>query len=119
MMMIRNIFIFLLYQAKRLQTELAAFKNLNEVIRITESPTATVRPIKDIWEFGGALKDYVAYQLGYPVAEKDIRYQRDTNRNKKGDLKVWKEFLDIIPGYAGASKNPEDQAKYYQMSADE
>ena len=110
---------FLLYQAKRLQTELTAFKNPNELIRITESPTATVRPIKDIWEFGGSLKDYIAYQTGFPVAEKDVFYQRDTNRNKKGDLKVWKEFLDIIPGYAGASKDPEDQAKYYQMSADE
>lgn len=107
---------FAVYQMLRLRSELVAFRNPEEFIRIVESPTATIRPVKNAWEAAGAIGNLGLYQLGWDVDEKDIFYQRKSGQYDKGDYKVVKEITDILPVFSGLSKtsNPENLAKFYE-----
>jgi len=107
---------FTVYQALRLRSELVAFRNIEEFIRLAESPTATIRPVKNAWELAISAKNLGMYNLGWPVDEKEIYYQRKSGPYEKGDLKVVKELTDILPGFSGVSKtnNPENLAKFYE-----
>lgn len=107
---------FTVYQALRLRSELVAFRNIEEFIRLAESPTATIRPVKNAWELAVSAKNLGMYNLGWPVDEKEIYYQRKSGPYEKGDLKVVKELTDILPGFSGVSKtnNPENLAKFYE-----
>ena len=55
------------------------------------------------------------YNVGFPVDEKEIFYQRDTGRYNKGDRKIKKNFEDLMPLLRGLNKSgsPEDAAKYF------
>ena len=105
---------FILYQSLRLRTELSQFLDPWEAMEILESPTAATSPIKDLGQFISALWDYSFYMLGADIDDKYIHYQVNTVKNNKGDLKVWKEFLDIVPLYSGATKTPETAVDYYK-----
>jgi hypothetical protein len=109
---------FILYQSLRLRTELGQFYDPREFYEIALSPSATLSPLKDLGQFVKALFWYSKYMMGWEVEDKRIHYQRDTPKSKKGDLKVWKEFLDLVPFYSGATKDPATAVDYYERQTE-
>lgn len=111
---------FAIYQMYRMRTELTAFRDISEAGRILKNPTAASQVLTDLQEFFLAGKDYTAYQMGLPVPEKDVFYQRRAGRYQKGDLKVAKQFADVAPFASGIwkSTDPEKASKYYMQLED-
>lgn len=108
----------ILYQSLRLRTELQQFYRIKEVKTILKSPSATISPFEDLGQFFNALIYYSEYMMGWDIEDKYIHYQQNTAKNEKGDLKVWKEFLDLMPYYSGFSKTPATAVDYYEMQTD-
>ena len=108
-----------IYQMNRLQTELKAFRNVNEFGRIIESPTAAANLVKDVSQLAGAFNNLAGYYMGWPtIEEKDVFYQRRAGKYEKGDLKLAKELEDVIPIISGIVKtgDPEEANKYFILS---
>jgi hypothetical protein len=108
-----------IYQTNRLQTELKAFRSVNEFGRIVESPTAAANLVKDASQFITATNNLAGYYMGWPtIEEKDVFYQRRAGKYEKGDLKWAKELEDIIPIISGIVKtgDPEEANKYFILS---
>ena len=78
------------------------------ITQITKGNTGKTSK-KDIFYFGA---------MGWDIEDKYIHYQQNTAKNEKGDLKVWKEFLDLMPYYSGFSKTPATAVDYYEMQTD-
>lgn len=111
---------FILYQARRLQTELGAFTPIlgtREALRLLESPSASIRPIQNavnlmesIWKnglyFGSG---------GNIIDEKEIFYQRTQGKYKKGDLKIQKNVEKMVPIVNGfeKSKNADEALSWF------
>ena len=112
---------FLLYQNRRLQSELLFYVNPEETWRLTKSPTATVRPLENIGSFMLATLENVYYfgtgNLGGLVADKTIYYQRKYGANKKGELKWDNKLYKAIPAVKGIvnSKTPGDAIKWFNQ----
>lgn len=108
---------FLIYQAYRLQTELTAFRDPFEFIRIVENPTAASRLIRDAWELVTATQKHLGYWAGVTPYE-DAYYQRRAGMFNRGDAKWVKEFLDVFPIASGVFKSadPEEASKYYLIN---
>jgi hypothetical protein len=109
---------FLLYQALRYQAEIKQWTPLygtSEALRIAKSPTATARQIEQTLKLFRQIKREGLYNLGFPVDETDIFYQRNTGRYKKGDRKIQKYVEDLMPVVRGLSKsgNAKDAAQYF------
>lgn len=112
---------FLLYQNRRLQSELMFYINPAETWRLTKSPTATVRPLENIGDFLLSTLQMIYYfgmgNVGGLVADKDIYYQRKSGPNKAGELK-WDNKLykamPILKG-VGTSKTPEEAIKWFNQ----
>lgn len=113
---------FLLYQARRLQTELGAFTPLfgtREAVRLLESPTAGLRPIQGIIKLlDSTWKNGLYFASGGNIIdEKDIYFQRRSGRFEKGDAKIWKDLSKLIPALNGTekSKRPEELLKWFNQ----
>ena len=109
---------FLLYQALRYRAEVQQWLPLYgtaEAIRILKSPTATARQIEKVQGLIDQVSLEFMYNVGIPIDEKEIFYQRKTGRYNKGDRKIKKNFEDLIPLLRGLNKSasPEDAAKYF------
>jgi len=109
---------FLLYQMLRYRAEVQQwlpFYGTAEALRILKSPTATARQIEKIQGIIEQISLEGMYNVGFPVDEKEIFYQRDTGRYNKGDRKIKKNFEDLMPLLRGLNKSgsPEDAAKYF------
>ena len=109
---------FLLYQTLRYQAEMQQWIPIygyKEAFRIAKSPTATARQIEQTFKLFDQIKKEGLYNLGFPVDEKDIFYQRNTGRYQKGDRKIQKNFEDLMPILRGLnkSKTPEEAAQYF------
>lgn len=109
---------FLLYQALRYQAEIKQWTPLygsSEALRIAKSPTATARQIEQTLKLFTQIKREGLYNLGFPVDETDIFYQRNTGRYKKGDRKIQKYVEDLMPVVRGLNKsgNAKDAAQYF------
>ena len=109
---------FLLYQTLRYQAEMQQWIPLygyKEAFRIAKSPTATARQIEQTFKLFDQIKNEGLYNLGFPVEEKDIFYQRDTGRYQKGDRKIQKYVEDLMPVVRGLNKsgNAKDAAQYF------
>lgn len=111
---------FLLYQARRLQTELGAFTPLfgtREAVRLLESPTAGLRPIQGIIKLlDSTWKNGLYFASGGNIIdEKEIYFQRRSGRFEKGDAKIWKDLSKMIPALNGTekSKRPEELLKWF------
>ena len=112
---------FLLYQNRRLRSELFFYVNPHETWRLTKSPTATIRPLENIGAFALSTLENMYYfglgNLGGLIPEKNIYYQRKSGANKKGELK-WDNKLEkaipILKGI-GTSKTPGEAIKWFNM----
>ena len=109
---------FLLYQTLRYQAEIVQWTpgvGAMEAIRILKSPTATARQVEQTIKLISQIKNEGLYNLGFPVDEKDIFYQRDSGRYQKGDRKIRKSLEDLLPILRGLNKTktPEEAAKYF------
>ena len=110
---------FMLYQAKRYQTEMMQWNPVfgyKDIMRIAKSPAATVRPLEN----GLGLVEQIAFYdlphaVGFPIDPKHVYYQRRTGRFNKGDRKVRKDIEDMLPIIRGLqkSKTPEDAIKWF------
>lgn len=109
---------FAIYQAHRLRTELNAFRDPSELIRIMKNPTAASQLVEDNIDLAFATKDLLLNSVGI-VPDEDVYYQRRAGRMQKGDLKWTKEFLDVFPIAAGLYKSvdPEQASKYYEITS--
>ena len=110
---------FMLYQAKRYQTEMMQWNPVfgyKDIVRIAKSPAATIRPLEN----GLGLIEQIAfyelpYAVGMPIDPKHVYYQRRTGRFNKGDRKIRKDIEDLLPVVRGIqkSKTPEDAIKWF------
>lgn len=105
---------FATYQAMRLNTEYKAYSSYEEAIRIIQSPTATTKPLENIFKLTDII---IQYGVDNELDNKTLYYQRKTGQYEKGDPKVYKYLKNISPGIGGLAKtqNPEDAIKYYNM----
>ena len=110
---------FALYQAKRYETEILQWTpgvGTKEIFRMIQSPTATARPILKGVELLGQILDETRYFLGDPfIDEGAIFYQRKSGKYEKGDRKIKKDFMDLLPVFRGLNKsqNPRDAYKWF------
>ena len=109
---------FLLYQAKRYQTEMLQWVpgfGVKDILRMAESPTATARPISQGFKLLSQVLKEAGHLVGLPVEENDIFYERATARFEKGDRKINKYLQDLFPVIRGIekSKNPADALKWF------
>ena len=111
---------FLLYQARRLQTELGAYTPIlgtMEIFRLLEAPTATLRPIDRTFDFVNSTFKNILYfgTGGNLVDEKHIYYQRNSGPNKRGEFKWDNKLRRLVPGLNGLekSKTPEEMVKWF------
>lgn len=104
------------YQMFRLRTELTSFRSAQEFFRIAQSPTAVATPIKNLADLVTSTYNLGKYSVGIPVDEKEVFYQRRSGRYEKGDLKITKELLDVLPVVGGflKSASPEEAVKFYE-----
>jgi hypothetical protein len=110
-------YMFWAYQARRLQTELGAFLDPREIIRITMSPTAAARPVKNLINLATHVAfSEVPYMLGRDGLEKDIYYQRKSGTSNKGDRKIWKKMEKLIPVWSGLNKDAEQAIKWFDLN---
>ena len=56
------------------------------------------------------------YNVGMPIDEKSIFYQRKTGNYDKGDRKIRKHLEELIPLLRGLNKSstPEEAVQYFQ-----
>jgi len=112
---------FLLYQARRLQTELGAFTpflGTMEALKLLESPTATLRPIERTFDLiNSTFKNIIYFMPGGEnlVDEKHIYYQKRSGTNQKGDSKWVTKFKRLAPGINGIekTKTPDEMLKWF------
>ena len=108
---------FMLYQAKRYQTEILQWTpvvGFEEALRILRSPTATARPIeRGLSLMNHIVRREVPFLMGIPwIDETDIYYQRKTGRFEKGDRKIRKKFEDLLPVVRGIRKSQTPREAY-------
>jgi hypothetical protein len=103
--------LFVAYQARRLQIELAAFHPLTgnfgaDTLRLIKSPTATIRSLSQTL----GLIDLMLYEGGYMFGmnyEKEIFYQRRSGDNQKGDRKIYGRLKKLTPVLRGLETSTE------------
>ncbi len=110
-------YLFWGYQARRLQTEIAAFLNPREAYNITKSPSAAARPLMNIYDLimHVTFKE-IPYAVGIDIAEKDLFYQRKSGRNNKGDRKTWAKFQKTLPIWSGLNKDAAQAIKWFDLN---
>jgi hypothetical protein len=110
----------LAYQALRAKTEMFAYANPFEFIRIIENPTATTNFLKNGIQLLFAVKDLAGYSIGV-VDESEVKYQKRSGMYEKGDYKWVKKFTDFIPGVSGIFKtlDPDEALSYYELKSEE
>ena len=110
-------YMFWAYQARRLQTEIAAFTNPKEAYNITKSPSAAARPMMNIYDlFTHIAFKELPYAVGIDVAEKDLFYQRKSGKYNKGDRKTWSKFEKVLPVWSGINKDAERAIKWFDLN---
>ena len=110
---------FILYQTRRLQSEMFTYLNPGEAFRMLKSPTATARPIGNMMGLvGHVLFSEMPYAAGVPIDESDIFYQRDSGMFKKGERKLNKKLLQVFPVGPGLLKSldPQTSVEFYDRS---
>lgn len=97
----------MLYQIRRLQTELGFYFNPAEALKIIKSPAATTTTIQRIIK----LTD----QLVHVYDPEYTHYKSSGHGHEKGDSKLWDATKDLIPAIQGIerSKHPEEAIKYF------
>jgi len=95
---------FLMYQMRRLQTDLGFYYNPLEFLKILKSPSATMTMISK------SLK--LLDQSFRPFEE----YERNSGLNQKGDSKLWARTRDLIPVLNNIEKSLTPQESYEWFS---
>jgi hypothetical protein len=97
-----------LYEIKRLQTELGFYFNPAETLKIIKSPAATTTTVQRIIRLMDQLV-HSTYDQEY------THYQTSGHGHKKGDSKVWDATKNLIPAIQGLerSQHPEEAIKYF------
>ena len=99
------------YQSRRLQTEIAAFVNPGEALRMFVAPMAAANRMEKYWDLlTHTIFSELPYDarllIGFEPSEsltKDVIYQRDTYWGEKGDRKIWGKIGKVTPGIYGFS----------------
>jgi hypothetical protein len=96
------VFGFTLYNIDRLRTELRFFRSVQDFQKIMRTPAAAESTLQDITEF--------LTELLIPP------YDRYESGNRKGDLKLEKQFQDLIPILNQGNKisNMDDMLEFYR-----
>ena len=99
---------FLLYQSRRLQTELLAWVWIPEGYKLVRSPTAGVRLVENWTKF--------LYQFLFVWNEDNRYYKRKVGTIPKGTNKSWVYFKRSLPLLYGfeKSQNPQQAYKWFQ-----
>jgi hypothetical protein len=79
---------FWLYQTRRLESELAQFRNINEQFKILRSPIPSARLLEQ--------SSTLLYKIISPFEWQNLNDKYETGR-KKGDLKIRHDFQKLIP----------------------
>jgi len=97
-----------LYEIKRLQTELGFYFNPAETLKIIKSPAATTTTIERIITLGDQMLHAGNYEYTH--------YKTSGRGYEKGDSKVWRATKRLIPAIQGIerSKHPEEAIKYFE-----
>ena len=115
--------VFVAYQARRLQTELAGFLNPFDFFRMVQRPLATSNTVLNWLELGQHLAMSSAYATT-GAFEDSVLYKRRQGKYKKGDLKLWNKFNKVIPtlnGWQtafwtdGSTKNVAQKIKWFNL----
>lgn len=117
---------FAAYQSRRLHTELTAFINPGEALRMFVAPMAAANRMEKYWDLmtHTVLKE-VPYDgqllLGMNPSEsltKEVIYQRDSYWGQKGDRKIWGKIGKVMPAIYGFStldaKTVEDKIRFFK-----
>lgn len=97
---------FILYEARRLQSEIMFYVNPTEFWRIMKSPTAAMSGIKKTTD----LLDQI---LPWNITDE---YERNSGPHKKGDNKALVKLKKWIPGVAGIENSRDPGALYHWFS---
>ena len=95
---------FILYQVRRLQTELSFYVKPSEFWRIVKSPTATINTVNRMSK--------LLRQLSEPFET----YERRSGFNKKGSSKLWARTRDLIPILNNLEKSATPSESYNWFS---
>tara|TARA_R110002074_G_scaffold104413_2_gene225450 strand:- start:4108 stop:15231 length:11124 start_codon:yes stop_codon:yes gene_type:complete len=116
---------FAAYQARRLQTELFAYLNPYEALRMFVSPMAAANRMQ---KWGQLISHFFATELRYDASlllgieppeglTKKAIYQRDTYWGDKGDRKIWGKIGKVTPIIYGFSttdtESVEDKIRFF------
>lgn len=108
--------LFLLYQAKRVQSELTQFVNPVEFLKLASSPSAAIRPFQKgmdlIWFTLTEELPYIAW------GDTDgIYYERKSGIHQKGDSKFTAKLEAMFPILNGIQKSrtPEEAVKWFDL----
>lgn len=86
------------YYFKRVQTETAFWVNPLDALKILQTPAASISVLAEAFQF-----------LGQLISEPTERYERG---DRKGQLKVMKEFYDLLPGLKQVRRDVKDSYSY-------
>lgn len=108
--------LFLLYQAKRVQSELTQFVSIKDFIKLASSPTAAVRPFQK----GLDLIDHILYEeIPYFITgdTEGLSYERKSGIHQKGDSKFLAKLEAMLPILNGLNKSrtPEEAVKWFDL----
>ncbi len=104
----RSEYFLLAYYIRRLQTELTVYLPFSgEATKILQNPTAATGVIQDIVELGYRLLSFNALE----------EYERDSGNMEEGDLKITKEFQDIVPGANIYNRSTKESYEWIKRSS--
>jgi hypothetical protein len=94
---------YALYQSTRIKSELSAYLNPMDALKILRSPSASTTSIERVMK--------VLYYIGIDPWDGELdRYKKDTGKFKKGDLKLSAAVQKLF-GLHGRNLNPEEAVK--------
>ena len=106
---------FLMYQALRAQSELTQFIKINEFLKLSTSPTASVRPAENLSKLLSQIPDELNYIINND--REGVFYERRTGIHQKGDRKFVAYLEKMLPILQGIQKSqtPEEASKWFNL----
>ncbi len=106
---------FLMYQALRAQSELTQFIKINEFLKLSTSPTASVRPAENLSKLLSQIPDELNYIINND--REGVFYERRTGIHQKGDRKFVAYLEKMLPILQGVQKSqtPEEASKWFNL----
>ena len=117
---------FLAYQAKRLSTEITAFMDPREAVRMAMRPMATINLMEDYMKLAEASLYTAQYETGLYLDEEKVSkgalYQRRSGAYEKGDYKLGARLNKVMPLFRtwktvpwaeGSAKAVQDKLRWF------